>query len=209
MFIPLVDILRCPHPHDETWLVASIERADNRYIVDGMLGCPNCFAEFPIRGGVVYFSEDVRRPRDVPPDEAQATRLAAVLDLTEPRMSALLHGEWAAQAQLVRSMSPSQLILLNPPEGMTSGDGVSVIVSNVCPFAQQSLDAIAFDPSLSEPTLAALQPSLRRGRRLLAASSVPTPAGFTELARDKDVWVAQLTEAAVTSAPIPLQRRLP
>ena len=108
MFIPLVDILRCVNPHNETWLVASIERAEDRFIIDGTLGCPTCLAEYPIRDGIVYFTERVPSDANVQPDEGEAMRLAAALDLTEPRMTALLQGTRGAHAQLIRGFSPAQ-----------------------------------------------------------------------------------------------------
>lgn len=208
VFIPLVDILRCIQPHADTWLVASIERADERFIIEGTLGCPTCLAEYPVRSGVVYFTKGLAPPRLQEPSEAEAMRLAAALDLTEPRMTALLHGTWGAHAQLVRGFSPSQLLLLNPPEGMVSGDGVSVLVSETAPLAQASIDAVALDAPLSDALLQSLRGSLRRGGRILAPIVLPVPTGFTELARDSEVWVARLDDAAIVSAPIlPTRRR--
>ena len=207
VFIPLVDILRCIRPHADTWLVASIERADERFIIEGTLGCPTCLAEYPVRSGVVYFNEDAVRPPHREPSESDAMRLAAALDLTEPRMTALLHGAWGAHAQLVRGFSPSQLLLLNPPEGMASGDGVSVLVSETAPLAQASIDAVALDAPLNDALFASLRGSLRRGGRILAPVAVPVPPGFTELARDGEVWVARLDDAAIVSAPIMPTRR--
>ena len=209
MFIPLVDILRCTNPHSETWLVASIERADDRFIIEGTLGCPTCLAEYPIRDGVVYFTDKLVSTPSVPPDESEAMRLAAALDLTEPRKTALLHGVWGAHAQLVRGVSPAQLILLNPPRGTTGGDGVSVIVSDTIPLAQQSVDAIAVDERFGplEESGAATLPALKRGGRLLAPLSLPMPAGFNELARDDEVWVASVATRETVSAPILPTRR--
>ena len=211
MFIPLVDILRCVNAHEETWLVASIERSENRFIVEGTLGCPICLAEYPIRDGVVFFAERARTNADVTPSEPDAVRLAAALNLTEPRMTAVLHGKWGMHAHILRGIAPAQLILLNPPLGVASGDGVSVIVSDAVPFAQRSVDAAAFDvsvsPETSDSTLAALQRSLRQNGRMLADGTLAVPDGLTELARDDDVWVAQLDVAPSISSPIPLQRR--
>jgi hypothetical protein len=209
VFIPLVDVLRCVNPHAETWLVASIERAEDRYIIQGTLGCPTCLAEYQIRDGVVYFTDTTAKTPNVTPDESQAMRLAAGLGLTEPRMTALLQGTWAAHAQFVRGVSPAQLILLNPPNGMTSGDGVSVIVSERIPLAQQSVDAIAVDDSfgsLSESGVAPL-PALKRGGRLLAPAATPLPHGLNELARDDEVWVARVDDREIVSAPILPTRR--
>ena len=210
MFIPLVDILRCVNPHAETWLVASIERAEDRFIIEGTLGCPTCLAEYPIRDGVVYFTERCDTPATTP-SEAEAVRLAAALDLTEPRMTALLQGTWGAHAQLVRAVSPAQLILLNPPSGTTSADGVSVVIGLTIPLAQQSVDAIALDASFTKATRENSNtlelPALRREGRLLAPASTPVPHGFAELARDEDVWVARVESSAVVSAPILPTRR--
>ena len=200
MFIPLVDILRCVRPHADTWLVASIERADERFIIEGTLGCPTCLAEYPIRSGVVYFTDACDRgSRPRAPSESDAMRLAAALDLTEPRMTAVFHGAWAAHAQFVRGFSPSQLLLLNPPDGMASGDGMSVLVSEVAPFAQASIDAVALDAPVSDALFASVRASLRRGARVLAPVATPIPDGFTELARDEEVWVARLDDAAIVA----------
>ena len=112
-FIPLVDSLRCIAGHEDTWLVASIERAEERDILAGMLGCPVCFAEYPIRDGIVCFGVD---PAAATSDAAHlgdagddaAIRLAAALDLTDARMMAVLHGAWGALAPIVRGFSPAQ-----------------------------------------------------------------------------------------------------
>jgi uncharacterized protein YbaR (Trm112 family) len=208
MFVPLVDILRCVRPHADSWLVASIERAEDRYIIEGTLGCPVCLAEYPIRGGIVYFTD---RPGRAPavgvPSDDEAMRLAAALDLTEARMTAVLYGSTAAHAQLVLGYSPAQLLLLDAPDGMVGGDGASAIVSDTAPFAAASVNAIAIDDTVTDAMFASLRRSLRGGGRLLAPVSVPLPPGFTELARDEDSWVARLDDMATVSAPISIKRR--
>jgi hypothetical protein len=152
----------------------------------------------------VYFTATQVQTLTVDPDETAAMRLAAALDLTEPRKTAVLQGAWGAHAQLVRGFSPAQLILLNPPRGTTSGDGVSVVVSEKVPLAQQSVDAIAIDDSFIR---ADGFPALKRGGRLLAPVSTPMPHGFNELARDDEVWVARVDDREIVSAPILPTRR--
>jgi hypothetical protein len=207
VFVPLVDSLRCPNPHDETWLVASIEEADERDIKRGLLGCPSCYAEYPVVDGIVVFGCDVTRPAFVSPSEKEATRLAAALDLTDARMTAVFVGAWGAHAPLVRAMSPAHLLLLNPPQGVVSGDGVSIIVAEGSPIAAGSMDAVAIDDTASDAVVAKLRAALRGGRRMLGPVSRPVPPFLTELARDDEVWVAQLEPGAVTSAPVPLSKR--
>jgi uncharacterized protein YbaR (Trm112 family) len=207
MFVPLVDSLRCPNPHDETWLVASIERAEERDIKQGVLGCPSCYAEYPIVDGVVRFDDAAQRPAFIAPNERQATRIAATLDLTDPRMTALLVGDWGAHAPLIRAMSPAHLLLVNPPDGVVSGDGVSIILASAATVAASSMDAVAIDAHASNAVVARLSAALRGGRRMLGPIARPVPNFLRELARDDEVWVAELEPGAVTSAPVLPTRR--
>jgi uncharacterized protein YbaR (Trm112 family) len=207
MFVPLVDVLRCTNAHVDTWLVASIERAEERDIKEGTLGCPSCLSEYPIREGIVYFVEPSTPLSFQPPRESDAMRLAAALDLTDPRMTAVLQGAWGAHAQLVRAYSPAELLLLNPPGGQTSGDGISIVMSDVAPLAAASTNAVAVDSSVSDELFASLRRSMRAGARLLAPAPMPLPPGFVELARDEDVWVARLDDTVTISAPTSITRR--
>ena len=56
MFIELVDSLRCPRVHEDTWLVASVTCFDGRFIVEGSLGCPICRQQYPVQRGIVDFT---------------------------------------------------------------------------------------------------------------------------------------------------------
>src|SRR5437868_5022464 len=156
MFIPLVDILRCIRPHEDTWLVASIERAEERDIIEGTLGCPSCLAEYPVRDGVAIFDPGVVRPEYHQPSEHDVVRLAAALDLVDPRMTAVLHGSWGAYAPVLRGMSPVPLVLVNPPEGIASGDGVSIALAATTPVARGSVNAAAIDAGASDAMIASL-----------------------------------------------------
>jgi uncharacterized protein YbaR (Trm112 family) len=209
MFIPLVDILRCVRrpPHDDTWLVASIDRAEERDIIEGFLGCPICSAEYPIHEGMVNFDPDVVRPPFRAASEDEAIRLAAALDLVDPRMTAVLFGSWGSSAPLVRGLSPAQLLLVNPPAGITTGDAVSIVLSNLAPLATASVSGVAIDDNASPAMVASLAASLRSGGRMIGPISVAIPGDLMEIARDDEVWVARLETAATTSAPILPKRR--
>lgn len=206
MFLPLIDRLRCLNGHEDAWLVVSIDRVEERDVLEGTLGCPVCSAEYRIRDGVVWFG-DAAPGRDQAPSSAEALRLAAALDLTDARMTAILHGSWGAHASIIRGLSPVQMLLVNPPRGVTSGDGVSIVRAPVAPLAAGWADGAALDRDGDEAMLESLRASLRGGGRLLAPSDVEVPQGFTELARDVDVWVAHLDAGAVAGPPISLSRR--
>ncbi|HTJ23824.1 MAG TPA: hypothetical protein VL383_15580 [Gemmatimonadaceae bacterium] len=210
MFIPLVDLLRCPRGHDDTWLVASIDESMDRDIVRGTLGCPICLAEYPIREGVVLFDDAALPDNSIQsaPREEDAVRLAAALDLTDARMTALLHGAWGAYAPILRGLTPAQLLLLNPPPGITSGDGVSIVRSSrAAPVAHNAVAAVALDAGAEPPMVESLVASLKPGARMLGQARTPIPDGLTEMARDEEVWVAQRDTAAAASAPVTLARR--
>ncbi|MDP1857736.1 MAG: hypothetical protein Q8K82_03650 [Gemmatimonadaceae bacterium] len=63
MFIELVDSLRCPRVHEDTWLVASVTCFDGRFIVEGSLGCPVCRQQYPVQRGVVDFTDHAGESR--------------------------------------------------------------------------------------------------------------------------------------------------
>ena len=100
MFIELIDALRCPVPHDESWLVAAATRVEARHIVEGTVGCPVCKAEYPIHDGVADFRSGEAAPLAAPsaPDAELAMRVAAMLDLADSQGFAVLLGAWGSQA---------------------------------------------------------------------------------------------------------------
>jgi uncharacterized protein YbaR (Trm112 family) len=198
VLIELVDGLRCPRPHDETWLVAAAERTEGRDIMDGTLGCPVCRAEYPIRGGVVWF--------DPPDDSAGATpnesvtrepevamQLAAFLDLSDAQGFALLTGSWALLAQLLRDIVAPHLVLLNPTPSVAAGNGISVLhIRAGIPLAEGTCRGVALDAGHADAThLDAAVRVLRARGRLVAPVAAALPSGVTELVRDDRLWVAE------------------
>ena len=209
MFIELVDTLRCIEPHEDTWLVATFDRMEHRRVVEGALGCPTCRASYPIRDGVVWLG--ATPGDDVPPDvshaaldaEDEAMRLAALLDLREPGMRALLTGVHGALAHLLAGATQAELLVVDPPASVTAGEGVSVVrTGGRLPLAAASMRAIALDAATAGAMTSALA-ALRDGGRLVAPADVPVPSDVTELARDARQWVAERN--ARPSAPVQLR----
>jgi uncharacterized protein YbaR (Trm112 family) len=208
MFIELVDVLRCLRPHEESWLVAATTRMQGRDIVEGRLGCPVCGAEYPIARGVVVF-DAVTTPSESLPDvdesDDAALRLAAFLDLTESGGIAVLAGSWAAHAPRLADLVQTQLLLLNPPDCVLLGGGISAIrVREALPLAAGSCRGIAFDVGHASPILGEAAPRALRPRgRLLAPLSLAPPAEISELARDERWWVGE--RAPIGSRPVKLE----
>lgn len=189
MHIELVDVLRCPRPHDDAWLVAGIDLLRDREIVRGTLGCPVCTTEYPVRDSIVRFRDD--EPPSVRGfgDDA-AIRAAAFLDLSEPGAYATLAGEWGAHAAAVAAMTDVRVIAINAP-GTGSGNGAyGVWARDVLPLAAGSARGIALD-AVHAPLAPVAVRALRAGGRLVAPAATPLPPETRELARDADWWVAE------------------
>jgi uncharacterized protein YbaR (Trm112 family) len=193
MFIELVDALRCPVPHEESWLVASADRMEARHIVDGTLGCPVCKAEYPIRHGVVDFRRAAPRPLAPPssPDPEQATRLAAFLDLADATGFAVLVGARGAHAPLIRGQVDTPLLLVDPPGNVQGEPGISVLrCDGELPLAAGAARGIAIDDASGECVASAVR-ATRVAGRVVAPASIPLPEGVRELARDDSDWVGE------------------
>jgi uncharacterized protein YbaR (Trm112 family) len=200
VFIDLVDDLRCPRPHHETWLVAASELTDGRDIIEGTLGCPVCRAEYPIRDGVVWFTEPgeaaaATATSEPDGDPELALRLAAFLDLSDGPGLAVLAGSWAPAAPLLREVVPTHLVLLNPRPPVPAGNGVSVVQALAgIPLANGSCRGVALDDANADAIrLGAATRVLAPRGRLVAPAPTPAPDGVTELVRDAQVWVAERT----------------
>jgi uncharacterized protein YbaR (Trm112 family) len=199
VFIELVDDLRCPRPHEETWLVASAVRTEGRDILEGTLGCPICHAEYPIRDGTVWFDDSrlVHARASAQADPALAMRLAAFLDLSDTQGFAILSGMYGQLAELLRGVVPPHLIALNPVPPLMGGDGVSALVIHAgIPLAAATCRGVALDAAHAgtghlEEAIRVLQPH----GRLVAPATTALPPGVSEIARDEQLWVAERTAA--------------
>lgn len=206
MFIELVDALRCPHAHEESWLVVASSRTQARHILDGVLGCPVCRSEYPIVDGVADFSEGnaiVTRSRTAPSGE-QATRLAAFLGLDDATGFATLVGEWGTQAYELRDIAECPILLVDPPAEIVAAPGLSIIrtAGRALPMATGASRGVAVDPAARTDEGARVT---KVKGRLVAPAGAPLPDGVRELARDAELWVGERESAS--SRPVALHVR--
>jgi len=197
MFIEIVDALRCPVPHEESWLVASATRMEARHIVDGLLGCPVCHAEYPVKHGVADFRREPTLPLRAEPDPllrgdaTTAMHLAAFLGLSDATGFVVLLDEWGAQASALREMVETPIMLVDPPAGREGEPGISVVLSDgIPPLASGAARATAIGQSNAERVAAAVRLT-RAGGRLVAPATLPLPDGVREIARDDALWVGE------------------
>jgi uncharacterized protein YbaR (Trm112 family) len=199
VFVELIDQLRCPRPHEESWLVASATHTEGRDIMQGVLGCPVCLAEYPIVEGIVRFGEPPAQPDPPAPDETEAMRLAALLDLGESHGYALIDGSLAVHAALVHRLTGVQLMLVNPPPTVAVGAGISgLTTAGDIPLARASARAAAVAPGATPAHLSSALSAVRPGGRLLGPVSLQVPAGAAEIARDERAWIAHLIPRPLT-----------
>ena len=178
MFIELVDSLRCPHDHEESWLVLGAERMDGRNVLEGVLGCPVCRRRFRISAGVAdlrtggHTAESAADAGHEPPpaDPEQAMRLAAFLNLSDGGGYAVLAGAWTRHAAGVRALADTHLLLVNPEPGVGIGPGLSGLLADTgLPVAPGSARALALDTGTGPEFLEAAL----RGVQARGASSRP------------------------------------
>jgi uncharacterized protein YbaR (Trm112 family) len=202
VFIELVDALRCPHPHEESWLVLAATRIDARHIREGALGCPVCRAEYPIRDGIADFrladergSAQGRRAtgaESAPLDEVSAEHLVALLGLGDALGFVVLAGEWGTRAPDLLDTSPMPpLLLVDPPDDVAMVPGMSGVRGGPSlPLAAGAARAVAVDHA-DATRLASAVHVTRAGGRIVAPAAAVIPDGVRELARSDAVWVGE------------------
>lgn len=198
MHIDIIDALRCPNPHEESWLVASADVTEGRDIMEGVLGCPVCRAEYSIHGGLVAFTRlPATMTPSAPSNEEQALRLAAFLDLTNVRSFAMLVGSWGNHARALHQLVDAPILLVNPPAGIELGGELSAITcGSAVPVARRSAHAVALDATVDPALVASALSAVRVGGRVVAPSTLETPSEVTLLVQDESLWVGEMATAA-------------
>lgn len=194
MFIELVELLRCIRPHDESWLIASIDELRERSIHRGRLGCPICRAEYPVVEGVVDFSAATVSPavsaRSDDPEDV-GLRAGAFLGLGETTGTVLLGGCWAAGAAALQRATEARVFVANAePDADHVAEG-RILVDRALPFGVGSCAGVALDESFHNSIFECAALVIRPGGRMAGPVSVPRPAALALLAEDSDWWVAE------------------
>jgi uncharacterized protein YbaR (Trm112 family) len=194
MYIELLDLLRCPRDHEETWLVAAFMRMEGRYLITGRLGCPVCSASYPVENGIadLRVDADAIQPasdKSTFGDES-AVRIAAMLGLTRPDSLIALTGDEVALADQVSEIAEARVIALNPPTYLQDSERVARVLSaGRIPLASASIEGIVMTSENAD--LGEAVRLLRPGARLVLRAGASVPPMFRELARDDDYIVAE------------------
>ena len=154
-----MDRLICPRCGPGFGLILIADRLENRRVIDGSLGCPNCRDRFPVEAGFGDLRPPPRSARpdapDIePPASPSAIEVAALLGLTDGTGNVALIGDMAGHATALAGLVPGvEFIGIAPGlRGWDEGEGVSRLNAGVqLPFSDGSLRGL-----LDEQSIAAL-----------------------------------------------------
>ena len=196
MFIELTEILKCPRDHRESYLVATPIAMDGRHIVRGVVGCPECRAEFPIVDGVAWFGPPDAPAAPVASPAYEADGLAAFLNLTGPGGYVVLAGAAARHAAALAAVVPGvHVVAVNAPGAPVPAPALSYLHAPAgLPLTSRSVRGVALGADAAgEPWLAEAARVLLPGLRLVVEGETVAPAGVAELARGAGVFVGVRT----------------
>ena len=145
MHILLTDILTCPRCGPEFGLILLADRAEERRVLAGVLGCSNCREKYPIRDGAVDFGVTPEPPSDAT-GQTDAERLAAILGVTQGPAFILLAGPAAAHAGTIAKMvAELEVVTIGAPASAGDPAGVNRLYAGapVLPVASGKVAGVA------------------------------------------------------------------
>ena len=197
MHIDLTEMLRCPEPHREAFLVMSTGEMRGRMVRSGVLGCPVCGREYAILKGVVQFS--AREGRGAEPGGApsgtDAETLQALLDLSGPGGYVVLVGSAARHAAgLAKLMGGIHFVGIDAPPDVEELPVLSLLACDtMIPLRQTMARAVVVGRERADAAwLAEGHRVLLPGRRLvIEREDVTPPDGLTRVASGQGLLVAE------------------
>jgi uncharacterized protein YbaR (Trm112 family) len=160
MYILLTDALTCPRCGPEFGLLVLADRMEERRVVEGRLGCPNCRSAYPIHDAAADLRVNASASTDPPSgesagsrpsvveDDEAAVRLAALMGLAGASGLAMLAGPGARHAAAVSALVPELEVVAvtERPEALPGrAPGVSRLAAGeaALPFRGGALRAAA------------------------------------------------------------------
>jgi uncharacterized protein YbaR (Trm112 family) len=200
MHIELTEMLRCPEPHPEDFLVLSTGEMSGRMVRRGLVGCPVCRREYRIVDGVVYFGGMGKREEGrvgvspAPPSRFSGPVLQAVLDLSGPGGYVVLLGSATRVAVgLAAAVGGIHCVGVNAPDDLAEQPALSLLRSDVgIPLRRSMARGVVVGAEAASPAwLDEAARVLLRGRRLVAVAGDAAPPGVRRLAAEQGLWVGE------------------
>jgi uncharacterized protein YbaR (Trm112 family) len=191
MFIELTDILRCPEPHDEQFVVLIPDEMAGRSVRSGRLGCPVCQREYLIRDGIALFAA-VEGPAGDPVIEPEA--LAAFLGLSGPGgYVGMVGGSSVLGLRLVDAIPAVHFVAINPPADSGEAPMLSLLRAGSIPVKSRSLRGIVLLAPFASDSVWRKEAArvVLPGLRVVGQGNPPAEPGLEVLASAGGWWVAQ------------------
>jgi hypothetical protein len=200
--IELTEMLRCPEPHADGFMVLATGEMLGRMVRSGIAGCSVCHREYVIKDGVVDFwgmgtgdrgmAQPVPIPHSPVPD---APTLQALLDLSGPGGYVVLVGDAARHAVgLAALMGGVHFIGVNAPPDVEELPVLSLVRSAAAiPLRQTIARGVVVGADLARaPWLVEARRVLLPGRRWVVESeAVELPEGISKLAAGQGLSVGE------------------
>lgn len=188
MFIELTDHLRCPQPHDESYLVLLPLRLEGRNVLEGQLGCPVCGRTVAVRDGIVDFGG----APEPAPGTLTVEAVHALLGLSGPGgYLGLIGGAGSVASGLAALLPGIALVAVNPPE---AASGASVIRAARLPLKQASMRGMVLGPGLPEAWIQDGVLAVLSGLRVVGEGPAPDLPTLEVLAEASGAWVGRRRE---------------
>jgi hypothetical protein len=193
MFIELTDILRCPAPHEEQFIVLIPDTMKGRSVQAGRLGCPVCHREYPIAAGMVDFTGGKNPGFMAASAGLESEVLAAFLGLAGSGGYVGLVGAGTdLGSELISTIPAVHFVGVNPPTGAEELPMLSLVRADSIPVKSRSLRGVlllapyADDSSWVSEAARAVLPGLR----VVGQGTPPDHSGLEILASAGGWWVA-------------------
>jgi uncharacterized protein YbaR (Trm112 family) len=212
MHIELTEMLRCPELHEPLPLVLSTGEMLGRMVRSGLVGCPTCRREYPIREGIVDFtgrgergavgpgdgrpSRHRREPLPAPRSRDYVQTLQALLDLSGPGGIVVLVGAASRYAEgLAALMGGIHFVGINGPKDVEELPVLSLLrIDRHIPLRDAMARGVVVGADVArDPWLAEGVRVLLHGRRLVVEDEGATPAGTRTLASGEGLFVGERT----------------
>jgi uncharacterized protein YbaR (Trm112 family) len=214
VLLELTEILRCPRDHEESFVVCVAHRTEGRQVTSGVVGCPVCLAEFPIRDGELDLTERTDAPPHRRADHEDtgsgvgiaagaagqqggaltAEALTAFLDLRGPGGYLVLAGGAARLAPALVALLPDvhHVVVNAPADAARSPDCSYVSCPGRIPVRAAQVRAVVLGADCAgAPWAAEAARVLLRGLRVVIEDERASPDGISELARGAGVFVGE------------------
>jgi uncharacterized protein YbaR (Trm112 family) len=173
VFFELTDLLTCPRCGPDFGLVLLVHEVEERRVMRGWLGCPNCRNDFPVQNGVA----DLRREPEVSgaarpayEDDELSLKIVALSGMADGRDYLLLDERLAHAAAAVVEMAPELelIVVRSAPDDSVEQPGISRVLSDTpFPIVEYRLRGVAIAPGGNRGLVSAAARHVSTGGRLV------------------------------------------